>query len=133
MSDASPPNPIIERAAQRAAADAFFLGHLLSRVVGSGRQSRETLAGRLGCSTNQLDRLWLCRVPLETGASFRQDVERIAAFVGCDAVGLAQVIREASALAALRSVPASGPKTVLLAARDRPQEDGSGAPAGRSP
>lgn len=124
------PTIIMERAAQRAAADSFFLGHLLSRFADSRRLSRGALAARLRCSVDRLARLWLCRAPQETGASFRQDVDRIAAFAGCDAVALAQAIREASALSALRSGSGTDPKTVLLAARDRPREDDPNAPSG---
>ncbi len=117
------PSIIMERAAQRAAADSFFLGHLLNRFTDSGGLSRDALAARLRCSVDRLVRLWMCKAPPETGASFRQDVERIAAFVGCDGVALAQAIREASALSALRSGSGTDPKTVLLAARDRPRLD----------
>ncbi len=124
------PNIIMERAAQRAAADSFFVGHVLSRLTDPGRLSREELATRLRCSVDRLARLWMCKAPPETGASFRQDVERIAAFAGCDAVALAQAIREASALSALRHGSGTDPKTVLLAARDRPREDDPNAPSG---
>lgn len=136
MSDTFPsksPNPTLERAAQRAATDPFFLGHLLSHLTESDRVSCEVLAGRLRCSPSQLQRLWMCRRPAETGTAFRQEVERIAAFVGCDAVALGQTIREAGAVAALKSAPAHTSRSVLLAARDRPPSDTPETPAGGPP
>lgn len=136
MSDtplSNPPNPTLERAAQRAATDPFFLGHLLSHLTESGRVSPGVLAGRLGCSPSQLQRLWTCRRPTETGTAFRQEVERIAAFVGCDALALGQTIREAGAVVALTSRPAPTSHTVLLAARDRLPSDTPEAPTGGQP
>jgi hypothetical protein len=126
MSDTSPPilpNPIMRQAARRAAADTFFLGHVLSHLTGAGRTSPEALAARLRCTPAQLQRLWMCRRPAETGVAFRQEVERIAVFVGCDAIALAQAIREADAVGALKVLPAPSSRSVLLAARDRPASD----------
>lgn len=133
MTSTPPPSsssPTLERAAQRAAADPFFLGHVLRSLTESGRTSPAVLADRLGCSPSQLQRLWMCRRPAETGTAFRQEVERIAAFVGCDAVALAQMIREASAVGALKSMPVPASRSVLLAARDRPKLDTPEPPGG---
>jgi len=114
----TPPNNL-ERAAERASKDEFFMGHLLGSLVGSRGLARATIAQRLCCQEHELARLWLCRAPREEALAFRQDVEQIASAIGCDATSLAQLVREAAALRSLRSQSQSASSTILLAARDR--------------
>ena len=114
----------LQRAAERANADPFFLGHWLA-LIAPDQTRRGDLAQQLKCELHQLTRLSLCRCPREDSEGFRPDVERIAAFVGCDAVALAQVVRQAQTLRALSS-PGGGSSNRLLAARDRlPGQDAS--------
>ncbi len=123
----STPSNNLDRAAERASWDEFFMGHLLASLVGSRGLARTTVAQRLRCEENRLARLWLCRAPREDALGFRQDVEQIASAVGCDATSLAQLIREAAALRALRSQSQPTSSSILLAARDResdPKTDG---------
>jgi len=113
------PSNQLERAANRAARDPFFLGHLLDPLVESGCTTRRGLAARLKCHESQLARLWLCRVPKGTAPAFREDVERIASYVACDPARLAMIIREASAIKALGDAGSDRSQLTLLAARDR--------------
>ncbi len=113
------PNKGLQLAAEKASHDPFFLGHLLSFVAEGVARSGSTLSQRIGCNPGQITRLALCRCPREDGIGFRQDIEKIAAYVGCDAMELAQVVREGAALKALAGGGIGQKTNTLLAARDR--------------
>lgn len=123
----------LDRAAERASKDDFFIGHLLASLVGSRGMARATIAQRLCCQEHQLARLWLCRAPREEALAFRQDVEQIASAIGCDATSLAQLVREAASLQALRSQSQSTSSSILLAARDRESDRKMDGPPDRGP
>lgn len=112
----------IQTAVDKAAHDPFFLGFLLEVAASFGRLDATSLATSLGCSVDALTKLYLCRAPREDAAGFRDDVQRIAAFSGCDANSLARLLRHASAMGALRGSAAPAPGSVLLAARDAPPD-----------
>jgi hypothetical protein len=89
--------------------------------LGNRGIDEEDLAVLLGCSPEQIFRLALCRRP--DIRTFRQDVERVAAYVGANALRLAEMLREVDAWTALQETtadstlqPGSG---LLMAARDR--------------
>lgn len=105
-----------QMAAKKASADPFFLAHLLTFVAAGGGLGH--VANRLRCDATQVIRLALCRCPREDSVGFRQDIEKIAGFIGCDPLALAQMVREAAAKKALSSGNAISASS-LLAARDR--------------
>jgi hypothetical protein len=94
--------------------------------------SREDLAAYLGCAPEELPKLALCRVPHATTPRFREDVERIAAYVHADSSRLVQLLREVAATTALQSAPhvrsTDRRPEFLLAARDRLEAEPSTAP-----
>lgn len=116
------PSSHLEHAALLASSDPFFLAHLLAPLIQSGRITRRDLAAKIVCPESRLVRLWLCRAPSLVSPAFREDIERIANYVGCDPTRLGTIVREASAIKALESTRESS-QSVLLAARDRLPEE----------
>jgi len=114
---------LIARAANRAANDGFFLGSALEAYRGHYGFSDAQLASLLRCSVENLPRLGLCKRPDPSSSSFREDVERIAAYAVVDPLALGRLLREIDAISALRSgrdtTEAAG---LLMAARDREGE-----------
>jgi hypothetical protein len=113
---------------RRIADDDRFVGWALARV---GSTDDVAVAARLGCPPENLPRLALCLRPNDASNQFAAEVHKIATYVGCDAVHLRDLLREATAVERLHS-PTDGVDVVrglLLAARDRrrdevpPQED----------
>ena len=98
--------------------DPFFLASALADYAQSENLSERGLATVLECSVETLNRLRLCRRPRPTPPLFQADVNRIATRCGVKADALAQIVRRADALVALRrgSVTDAG---LLAAARDR--------------
>lgn len=78
------------------------------------------LAALLHCDIESLPKLALCERPREA-PYFRQDVERIAAYIHADVKQLANVIRAAEARAALQQRSGTTSPT-LLAARDHEED-----------
>src|SRR5207253_56629 len=116
---------LLQRAAERAAGQEFYLAAVLKRYQQQTDQDDAQVAAMLGVPPEALPRLALCRAPVASGPAFRQQVERIAAFAGVRAPALAQIVRTAASFAALSSAdqPAK-----LLAARDRDEEPGASLP-----
>src|SRR5262249_52608341 len=108
---------LLRRAAERAAARPFFLAASLLPYARAEGLDDGGLARRLGWATDALPRLLLCRQPRPAPGAFRADVERLAVAFGLDAGHLANVLRQASALATLGSAEADD--AWLAAARDR--------------
>lgn len=90
----------VHHLAARAALDPWFLGHALARVRGQRGWDDAALAAALGLDPERLPQLALCRRP---AAGETATIERIAAYVGCDAGALAAMLAEAEAEA-----PAAG-------------------------
>lgn len=116
--------PHLHRLIKRARHDPFFLGRALEEYQQSNGIDDVALADFLGCKTEALDRLALCRMPRPEAASFQQDVRRIAEFASCSPDQLVQVLRQASALSSLQRAPADSRRNTLLAARDRKEGKG---------
>ncbi|HZU68088.1 MAG TPA: hypothetical protein VFA09_12495 [Ktedonobacteraceae bacterium] len=76
----------------------------------------QQLAAKLGCDIEALPKLALCERP-RPAPHFRQDVERIASYIGADAIQLALLIRAAESREALSSRQ-NATLPALLAARD---------------
>jgi hypothetical protein len=112
---------LTERAVQRARGHPLFLGYALSLYQQLRGQSEAELAVWLGCPLDQMSRLGLCRRPVGTDTAFRRDVEAIAQFAGVDSGRLAQVLRTADSIVALRDAPAgsgAGLPPLRVAARE---------------
>ena len=110
----------------KAAESKDLVAYALALCARMRGQALADLCELLRCDEHGLFRLALCRRPREYGAAFRLDVNRIASFAGVDPRILANLLREASFLAALpRGTGASS--RMLWAARE--QDDRFGPPA----
>lgn len=107
---------LLVRAAERAAANPFFMASALTVYQVEHGLDDAALAAWLGCGVEQLPRLRLCRHPDADPGRFRAGVEQIAAYAGVSPFRLAALLREADALAALHS--GQRESAGLLAARD---------------
>jgi len=123
MSEADVHQELLQRAAERACAQPFFLGSALTAFAAAEGLDNAGLANRLACTVFLLPRLALCRRP--AGQTFASDVQRIAERFEVDPLKLAELLRTVEALDALErawagesttSVPGGG---WLAAARDR--------------
>ena len=88
----SPRGGLLARAARSAAGQPPLVGHALALYQARHGLDEAALAAHLGCAVQRLHGLALCRLPRPGGESFRAEVERLAAFIGCDADRLAAVI-----------------------------------------
>jgi hypothetical protein len=86
----------------------------------------QQLATMLGCELEAISRLALCERP-RSAPHFREDVERIAAYIHADLLQLAMVIRAAESREAL-SHPHEAARPMLLAARDQDESEESEEP-----
>ncbi len=110
---------LLALAAQRAGDRKFYLASALREYQDLRRIDDASLAQKLGCDAETLDRLRLCRRPATESDTFRTDVQAIAQRFGLAAIDLAVVLREVSSLEAMRSAEEGQPSAVLMAARDR--------------
>jgi hypothetical protein len=118
---------LLRRAAERAAGREFFLASALLPYAEVEQLDDAALAERLGCEQGDLPKLLLCRRPRREAPNFRADVERIAEAFGLEPGRLAEVVRAADALRALREGGAAQAGGWLAAARDRePEPDAEG-------
>jgi transcriptional regulator with XRE-family HTH domain len=123
------------RFAQRLTTDSQFMASVLNRYREQEGLGELALADLLGISSAMYTRLALCKRPTADRHNFADQVKRIAAYVGCDAAQLAQMINQVDALGAIRPVAAedssqeslSQPIAArlgwLAAARDRTEID----------
>jgi len=109
--------------AERARGDAFFLGKVLSEYQRASALDGPGLATALRCAPEALDRLALCRWPDDRAASFAREVRAIATFAPCDSDALMQVLRQVAAMRALRNQGAGLTDGLLMAARDRYEDE----------
>ena len=111
-------NPL-EQFVDRVRHEPYFLAYWLD-VFATGNGFDETrLIEALGCTSETLQSLRLCRVPRDTGEGFREDVEIIARRFGLDPVVLGKAIKSARATLRLREAAPTQPAGFLMAARDR--------------
>jgi len=121
----------LENLARRLESDPFFLACPLRLYQRSEGLSEEALAAALKCSMQSLLSVRLCRAPAGEGASFMDDVERIALRFAVDADSLAEAVRRGQALFHLaRGRNEAG---TLLAARDGKKEQGAEETKGGKP
>jgi len=126
---------LLWRAARRVADDPFFLASALLAFAAAEGLDEDGLALHLGCGTDQLPALLLCRRPRGEAQMFRAGVHRIADRFGLDPAHLGRIIRTADALAAFSGAAMDGPGGMLAAARDRPapEQPRAAPPAVESP
>lgn len=110
--------------------DPFFVASALAVYRDDMHLGADDLAAYLGCAADALPRLALCRRPAENSPVYRDEIERIAAFVGAAPARLANIMRHAD-LAQRRNRAAT--RGGLMAARDRRSEDSQPHPADTGP
>lgn len=113
---------------ERARDDAFFLGKTLSEYQEANSLDDRGLAAALRCTPRALSRLVLCRCPDDRAASFAQEVQAVAAFAACSADALMQLLRQVAAMRALRAQRGESAGGLLMAARDRHDDEQSARP-----
>ncbi|MBX6771847.1 MAG: hypothetical protein IRY83_08995 [Chloroflexi bacterium] len=118
----------LARLAARVERDPFFLGWALRIYAESEGLDETGLAARLGCPASQLPRVKLCRCPSPSPPAFQADIAAIAGRFGLRADVLAEIVRHAEALDALRRAGRVGG---LWAARGLIQPDWPGPAAAR--
>ena len=112
----------LEALSTRVESDPFFLAGTLRDFARSEGLDESGLANALGCTTETLALVRLCRAPEMD--RFRQDIDQIAARFRLDRELLARVVRRGQAILQMRrDTPAD--HGMLLAARDaeEPQPD----------
>lgn len=120
--DSATPSKHLRRAVERTRKTPFFMGWALAVYEKLHNLEKRQIAERLQCAPEALDRLALCRRPLDTEPEFQAHLRRIADFVSCDADRLVQVLREVAAFASLRETTDAPENSFLLAARDRKED-----------
>jgi len=108
--------------ARRVATEPAFVASQLLLYRKAENITPEMLAEELGISLRSLDRLALCLRPRPD--TFAADVRTIAAHVGAEVGRLANVLRRADAVAAIRAGGGASARGVLMAARKRPPNEG---------
>ena len=124
----------LRRLVERIRRDAFFIGRALAVYQQLHGLDDQQLAQWLECSTDNLIRLALCRLPDDKSDGFQQDVRKIAAFAACNPDRLVQVLREAASWDAFQGDSQDPAHGFLLAARDHKpggDDDSSGTPGGQ--
>ena len=102
------------RAASRVSSNPTYMAFTL-RIYGGDRFEVGELASALSTDVSKIVRLALCRRPRATAEHFMTDVKAIASGCGVGKDKVAEVVRRADAINALRS---SAP-VLMAAARDR--------------
>jgi hypothetical protein len=104
----------LERLARKAEDRPFFLAWALAEFCRARDLDDARLADLLGCPVTVLPQLRLCRTPAEDPPGFRRDLAEIGAAFGIHVPALAEAVKLARALVAMRG----GTGGRLLAARD---------------
>lgn len=120
----------VDALARRLAGGSFFLASALATYAQSEDLDDRGLAETLGCAVEALGPLRLCRRPRSPANLFREDVRKIAARFGVRPEILAEAVRRSDVLARLREATMEGEAGVLMAARDRRDEESDDAPEG---
>lgn len=106
----------LESLALRAESDPFFLGCLLKGYARSEELDDAALVAALGCNSETLTMLRICRTPdLDR---FNEDIDRIVARFGVDRDVLTLAVRRGQAIVAMTRKPVCETGGMLLAARD---------------
>jgi hypothetical protein len=113
---------LLQAAAERVADDPFFLAGALAPVIAAELLDEAALSARLGCVSENIAPILLCRRPRREPAAFRADIEAIARRFGANPLALAELVREADSLSAFAANRARQ-QNLLAAARDREPDD----------
>jgi hypothetical protein len=108
----------LEVLAARAADEPFFLGWLLAAYADSEGLDDAGLAAALGCSTQALVLLRLCRAPRTDSQEFWDDVTCIAERFGLARLPLAEAVKRGRVVRRFRQAGQAAAGS-LMAARDR--------------
>lgn len=92
----------MERLAERASKDIFFLGNVIAEFRTHNKLSNSDLANYIECTPDALKRLALCRLPDDQEYRFSDDIRHIADHVKCNADKLIALIREVNTSRAFR-------------------------------
>lgn len=123
------------RFAQRLTTNTQFMASVLGQYREQEGLGDLVLADLLGISSEMYTRLAMCKRPSADRLYFAAQVKQIAAYVGCDAIQLAQIINQVDAFGAIRqaaevessqgavSRPIAASLGWLAAARDRAEID----------
>jgi hypothetical protein len=106
--------------AQRLASEPGFIAYLLATYAHAEGMNWQELAEELGLDTDGFSRLAVCTVPRED--RFREDVERIAQYVGASPRVLLAILRHAESLIAFQASQDQSHSQWLIAARDHDDE-----------
>jgi hypothetical protein len=111
----------VERLAQRAAVDPYFLAFALAEYAAAEGLDDAGLAAALGAAPEVLAHVRLCPAPRADPDGFRADVDRVAAAFGLNRDVLANVARHGQVIAGMRAAAEANPAAAgaMLAARDR--------------
>ena len=105
----------LENLARRLENDPFFLACPLRLAANSRKLDDRELAEKLGCSSEVLVQVRLCRAPAGDASQFQRDVARIVDEFKIDSGALIEAVRLGQAIFAMRQ---DAPSNSLLAARD---------------
>lgn len=112
--------------ARRVEDEELFLASVLADYARTENLDDQGLAERLGCPVETLIPLRLCLRPDPEPNVFRREVDRIASRFEVAAELLAEAIRRSDALRMMRSKADAEEGGLLMAARDRREEDSEG-------
>jgi hypothetical protein len=113
----------LEELARRVESDPFLLGCVLKDYARSEKLDDAALAAALGCDSETLTMVRLCRAPEPD--RFREDIDQVVARFGVNRGVLEEAVRRGQAIASMKHQPAGATGGMLLAARDddRPPEE----------
>jgi hypothetical protein len=103
--------------------DRFFVGWSLAQYRAFHGLEEQSLAQFLECDLEHISRLSMCRQPNDQEEQFQEQVRHIAEFSACNADRLVQLMREVATFSALQEGVEAGQGAMLMAARDRKEED----------
>jgi hypothetical protein len=108
--------------ARKVESDRFFLASLLAAYAEAEGLDDAGLAAALGCAVADLPLLRLCRSPRVGDDAFWDEVRALAERFGVDPHVLADAVKRGGLVLLAREAPA-GPASLLMAARDRKEEN----------
>jgi hypothetical protein len=114
---------LMRHAAARAASRTAFVAGALAEYQALHNLDERRLAAWLGIAPGRLARLALCLRPEGTGMRYREGLDQIVAATGVDGDRLAMLLREVEAVEAMRAMPTAGRQGLLIAARDRAEDE----------